>query len=115
MLVSFSAEKDRYHEFEDLCDAERKSISLKLGEMIDEELQKNALGVAREPNPLNIHTYVSDSNKPLQLTLEMWLAQVHGAKDNESLLAVYEGQASKVMVTARNLRQQAFRRRILKR
>jgi hypothetical protein len=48
-----SAEKDILKEFQELCDKERKSVSLKLNEMMMDELQKNPLGVAGN-NPINV-------------------------------------------------------------
>ena len=48
-----SAEKDILKEFQELCDKERKSVSLKLNEMMTEELQKNPLGPLAG-NPINI-------------------------------------------------------------
>ena len=48
-----SAEKDILKEFQELCDKEKKSVSLKLNEMMTEELQKNPLGPLAG-NPINI-------------------------------------------------------------
>lgn len=48
-----SAEKDILKEFQELCDKERKSVSLKLNEMMLEEVQKNPLGPVAG-NPINI-------------------------------------------------------------
>lgn len=79
--VTLSVEKDRWKDFEDLCDKERKSISLKVAEMLEEELQKNALGVAREPNPLNIHTYVHPQEKPLQTGLDRWIKRTDAIQE----------------------------------
>ncbi len=39
--VLFSAERDLMSEFRELCDKENKSLSLKLNEMMQEELEKN--------------------------------------------------------------------------
>lgn len=62
MLIS--VERDLAEEFKTLCDKERKSISLKFKELMEEEIQKNEIG---HVNPISIeyispHAKKSDNN-----------------------------------------------------
>jgi hypothetical protein len=50
--VLISTERDRFKEFQQLCDKESKSVSLKLKEMIEQELEKNVMGLH---NPIAIN------------------------------------------------------------
>lgn len=68
--VTISVEKDIFTDFIDLCDRERKSISLKFSEMMEEELQKNVMG---EINPLRIRYGDEQENKPIQGDIRDWL------------------------------------------
>jgi hypothetical protein len=52
LLISASVEQDRWKDFQELCDKECKSYSMKINELIGEELQKNALG--SEENPIGV-------------------------------------------------------------
>ena len=70
--VLLSVEKDRWKDFTELCDKERKSTSFKFDEMLSEELQKNALGLE---NPIGI-AYISNSHetqKRLQCDIRTFL------------------------------------------
>lgn len=67
--VLISVERDRWSEFVDQCDKERKSSSLKIDEMLVGELQKNPLGEEIGPrlSPLaNIERH-QRTNKRFQL------------------------------------------------
>lgn len=90
--VTISLEKDRYKDFTDLCDRERKSISLKFSEMLEEELQKNVIG---ECNPIRI-SYGEEQEKPFQTDLTPWLERVNTIESQKELL-VLKGQGSTLM------------------
>ena len=79
--VYINVEASRWQEFIDKCDRERKTVSLKLNELIVEDLQKNSLGVRAgpEPDPLMLSRYKSSNKRfqsrrldPLQQTLDPW-------------------------------------------
>lgn len=72
MLIS--AEQNLIEEFQELCWKERKSMSVKFTELMQEELQKNEVG---QSNPLNIsyglkHIFVS-KNRNIPLTLDRFI------------------------------------------
>ena len=90
--VTISLEKERYRDFTDLCDKERKSISFKFSEMVEEELQKNAVG---EVNPIRIR-YVEEQNKPIQTDLMPWLERVDAIESQKELLML-KGQGSALL------------------
>jgi hypothetical protein len=51
LYVGFNFEADRIREFEEICWRERKSMSEKLNEMVEEQLEKNVAGLN---NPIKI-------------------------------------------------------------
>lgn len=69
--MTLSVEKDRWKDFEELCYKERKSVSLKIAEMLEEELEKKALG---ESNPIRI-SYGTEKEKPSQSDIRIWLSR----------------------------------------
>jgi len=81
--IIISVEKDRWNEFVELCDKERKSQSLKIDEILINELQKNPLGeeVGPRASPLaNIEKYKKTNKRsshkeldPAQCDLRSWL------------------------------------------
>lgn len=85
--VTLSVEKDRWRDFEDLCDKERKSLSLKISEMLEKELQKNAFG---EETPIKIRYGKGKNNPfPFQMRLDAWttrVAAVENIKDMDAQL-----------------------------
>ena len=92
--VTFSAERDRYQDFEELCDKEHKSISFKLSEMIDGELQKNALGLSENPIGVLYNLY-NNPNKSCQKDLTEWFDTVNNVTNQQELLMI-KGQASHI-------------------
>lgn len=99
--VYLSVEKDRWNDFVDLCDKERKSTSLKIDEMLTEELQKNEEGVRLEPDPIHIKRYSSRTNKSSQkpeINLDQWLPIINEVED-ETTLAVLKGNLFMMMKT----------------
>jgi hypothetical protein len=54
-----------------------------------EELQKKALGVGSEPNPLKLVSYLLNNeqeNKPSQSDIRDWMETVHQHKDDNIML-----------------------------
>lgn len=86
--VTLSVEKDRWKDFEELCDKERKSVSLKIAEMLEEELEKKALG---GQNPINI-SYGKQQEKPFQSDLTAWFGHVDTVNEHQELNKL-KGQA----------------------
>lgn len=81
--VLFSAERDLISEFRELCDKENKSLSLKLNEMIQEELEKNEWAA---DNPLRIN--FSRANKSVYnrpFTLDPYIERAKVAETKEEL------------------------------
>lgn len=70
-----------YEEFEEICYKERISISKKIQNFMEEEIQKNPSG---DQTPIKI-TYRKQQNKPTQsvpITLDQW---IHKLKTMESI------------------------------
>jgi hypothetical protein len=110
VLISF--ERDRYKDFIDLCDRERKSVSLKINEMLEEELEKNATG---EVNPIRIRYREKQQNKFSQSTLDDWLSQIQQVAHDELALNMLAGQHKHAYLTADFYWKEAKKRKVLKR
>lgn len=100
--VLLSVERDRWPDFVDLCDREHKSTSLKFSEMMEDELQKNALGVGRQPNPLNIHTYtyvpeIPSLSEPKEPPLDYWFSKI-GQTNNIQEVGYIQGYGNKIVL-----------------
>lgn len=96
-----SVERDRWKDFIDLCDKERKSVAYKFDEMIAAELQKNALG---DQTPISIR-YGEPQNKPsFQTNLTSWISYVDTVGSQQEL-STLKGQAQ---IIARRIDQRSM-------
>lgn len=66
--IFFNVEQNAWEAFQELCDKERKTISLKLNEMLKEELQKNEIG---RSNPLNLSYGIHTNKSTNGITISM--------------------------------------------
>jgi seryl-tRNA synthetase len=108
VLISF--ERDRYKDFIDLCDRERKSVSLKINEMLEEELEKNVIG---EANPIRIrYEEKQQQNKFSQSTLDDWLSQIQQVAHDELALNTLAGQHKHAYLTANFYWKEAKKRKM---
>jgi hypothetical protein len=89
--ILISVEKDRWRDFQELCDRERKSYSFKLNELMEDELEKNAIGVC---NPIKIR-YGKEQHKPIQTELIAWFSVVDTTTEQNELNKI-KGQALEI-------------------
>jgi len=98
MLVSF--ERDRLREFEEYCTQSKISVSQGVRELLEEFLEKKALGESREPNPCHISyiTYTTHQEKPSQSDLRDWLPRTQAIK-RAKILPFSSGEWSHIAET----------------
>lgn len=107
--ANLQVERDRWLEFIELCDKERKSVSLKIDEMLAEELQKNALGAQ---TPINI-LYGIEKEKPLPVTLDEWMQRIESITE-PAVAGQIEGFHKVLMVAAKTKFYELKKRSIMK-
>ena len=101
--ILFSIEKEDFDAFHLLCERERKSLSLKLAEIIEEELQKNELG--RE-NPIGIDFTRTNKYVENVYTLDDYVYQAEVANtpiELNNLRSVYKRYDNKVEILIRTV------------
>ena len=77
-----SIDREDLEVFQKICDNERKSMSFKLNELVQEEIQKNELGC---DNPIGINFNQTNKSVHRKPTMEDYIQQAQIAETEEQL------------------------------
>jgi hypothetical protein len=102
--VGFNFEADRIKDFEHLCWTEHKTMSEKINEMVNGELEKNAI---RAPNPINV-SFDPEHNKDTVSHNDCWKQlTMYDAVEHQEMLdrtkRLDKSQFQKVLAFSRTL------------